>query len=53
MLKPLDRVDLEEGREYKVIVEEDIDELTKKYRGALGKSSIKEFMELKEEAQVQ
>jgi len=28
-LKPLSRVDLEEDREYRVIVEEDINELTK------------------------
>ncbi len=37
VLKPLRSVDLEEGKEYKVIVEEDIDELIKKYRGVLGK----------------
>ncbi|MEM4969631.1 MAG: antitoxin family protein [Sulfolobales archaeon] len=53
VLKPLDRVDLVEGREYKVIVEEDVDELIRRYRGALGKSSVREFRELEEEAQVQ
>ncbi len=53
VLKPLGRVNLEDGKEYKVIVEEDIDELIKKYRGVLGKSSIEEFWELEEEAQVQ
>ena len=53
VLKPLSSVNLEEGREYKVIVEEDIDELIKKYRGVLGKSSAEEFRELEEEAQVQ
>ena len=53
MLKPLDSIDLEEGKEYKVIVEEDIGELIKKYRGVLGKSSIEEFRELEEEAQAQ
>ncbi len=53
VLKPLSDVDLEEGKEYKVIVEEDIDELIKKYRGVLGKSSIKEFKELEEEARFQ
>ena len=53
VLRPLSSVDLEEGREYKVIVEEDIDELIKKYRGALGKSSVEEFRELEEEAQAQ
>ncbi|MDT7887841.1 MAG: antitoxin family protein [Desulfurococcales archaeon] len=30
VLKPLGSVDLKEGKEYKVIVEEDIDELIKK-----------------------
>ena len=53
VLKPSSDVDLEEGKEYKVIVEEDIDELIKKYRGVLGKSSIKEFKELEEEARFQ
>ncbi|OYT55848.1 MAG: hypothetical protein B6U76_04890 [Desulfurococcales archaeon ex4484_217_2] len=53
VLKPLSNVNLEEGKEYKVIVEEDIDELIKKYRGVLGTSSIEEFRELEEEAQVQ
>ena len=53
VLKPLSSVDLEEGKEYKVIVEEDIDELIKKYRGVLGKSSIEEFLEFEEEAQAQ
>jgi len=52
-LKPLSSVNLEEGKEYKVIVEEDIDELIKKYKGVLGKSSVKEFRELEEEAQAQ
>ncbi len=53
VLKPLGSVDLEEGKEYKVIVEEDIDELIKKYKGVLGKSSVEEFQELEEEAQAQ
>ncbi len=53
VLKPLNSVDLEEGREYLVVVEEDIDELIKRYRGVLGKSSVEEFRELEEEAQVQ
>ena len=53
VLKPLGNVDLEEGKEYKVVVEEDIDELIKKYRGVLGKSSVEEFLELEEEAQAQ
>jgi len=53
VLKPLSSVDLVEGREYKVIVEEDIDELIRKYRGVLGRSSAEEFLELEEEAQAQ
>ena len=56
VLKLLSSVNLEEGKEYKVIVDivdEDIDELIKKYKGVLGKSSVKEFRELEEEAQVQ
>jgi len=53
LLKPLEPVELEEGREYKVVIEEDIDELVKKYRGVLGKSSVEEFLELEEEAQTQ
>ncbi len=53
VLKPLSSIDLEEDKEYKVIVEEDIDELIKKYRGVLGKSSVEEFLELEEEAQAQ
>ncbi len=53
VLKPLGSVDLEEGKEYKVVVEEDIDELIKKYRGVLGRSSVEEFRELEEEAQAQ
>ena len=51
MLRPLSSVNLEEGKEYRVIVEEDIDKLIKKYRGVLGKSSVKELRELEEEAQ--
>ena len=53
VLKPLEPVELREGEEYKVIVEEDIDELIKKYKGVLGKSSVEEFWELEEEAQAQ
>ena len=53
VLKPLNSVNLEEGREYEVIVKEDIDVLIKRYRGVLGESSVEEFRELEEEAQVQ
>jgi predicted DNA-binding antitoxin AbrB/MazE fold protein len=53
VLNPLSSVNLEEGKEYEVIVKEDIDELIKRYRGVLGKSSVEEFRELDEEAHVQ
>ncbi len=53
VLKPLERLELEEGREYEIIIGEDIDALIRKYRGILGKSSVKEFEELEEEAQLQ
>jgi predicted DNA-binding antitoxin AbrB/MazE fold protein len=53
VLKPLEPLDLEEGKEYRVVVEEDIDKLIKKYRGILGRSSVEEFRELEEEAQAQ
>ena len=35
MLKLLGSLDLEEGKDHKIIVEEDIDEPIKKYRGVL------------------
>ncbi|MCD6348898.1 MAG: antitoxin family protein [Candidatus Korarchaeota archaeon] len=53
VLKPLERLELEEGREYEIIIGEDIDALIRRYRGVLGKSSVKEFEELEEEAQLQ
>ena len=53
VLVPEEPLDLEEGREYRAVMEEDIDELVKRYRGALGKSSIEEFRELDEETQAQ
>jgi len=46
VLKPL-------GKEYKVVVEEDLDELIKEYRGIFGKSSIEELLEIEEEAHIQ
>jgi len=53
VLKILDEVELEEGKEYKIVIEENIDELIHKYKGSLGKSSIEEFKELEEESQIQ
>ncbi|BAN89683.1 antitoxin family protein [Aeropyrum camini] len=53
VLKPLEPLDLEEGEEVVVTVKRDIKKVLKKYRGALGKSSIKELLELEEEAHTQ
>jgi predicted DNA-binding antitoxin AbrB/MazE fold protein len=53
VLKPLEPVDLEEGEEVLVTVKRDIRKVLKKYRGVLGRSSIKELLELEEEAHVQ
>jgi len=46
VLKPLTSINLEDGKEYKVIVEEDIDELIKKYKGILGRSLIRELLQI-------
>ncbi len=53
VLKPLEPLDLREGRVYRVVIEDDVDELIRRYRGVLGRSSVEEFMELEEEAQTQ
>jgi len=53
VLKPLEPVDLEEGEEVLVTVKRDIRKVLKKYRGILGRSSIKELLELEEEAHIQ
>ena len=53
VLKPLEPIDLEEGEEVLVAVKRDIRKVLKKYRGILGKSSIKELLELEEEAHMQ
>jgi len=53
VLKPLEPIDLEEGEEVVVTVKRDIKKVLRKYRGALGKSSIKELLELEEEAHTQ
>ncbi len=53
VLKPLEPLDLEEGEEVLVTVKRDIRRVLKKYRGILGKSSIKELLEIEEEAHVQ
>ncbi|MEB3757119.1 MAG: antitoxin family protein [Desulfurococcales archaeon] len=50
VLKPLDPVDLDEGEEVLITIKRDIRKVLEKYRGVLGKSSIKELLELEEEA---
>jgi len=53
VLKPLEPIDLEEGEEILVTVKRDVRKVLKKYRGVLGRSSIKELLRLEEEAHVQ
>ena len=50
VLKPLEPLDLEEGEEAIITIKRDIRRVLKKYRGALGRSSMKELLELEEEA---
>ncbi|PUA31378.1 MAG: hypothetical protein B7O98_09390 [Zestosphaera tikiterensis] len=52
-LKPLEPVDLEEGEEVLIAIRRDIRKILKKYRGILGRSSIKELLEIEEEAHIQ
>jgi len=53
VLKLLEPVDLEEGEVVVVSIQRDIRALIRKYRGALGKSSLEELLQLEEEAQTQ
>ncbi len=53
VLKPLEPVDLEEGEEALITIKRDMRKVLKKYRGILGRSSIKELLELEEEAHCQ
>ena len=50
VLKPLEPLDLEEGEEALITIKRDVRRVLNKYRGALGRSSIKELLELEEEA---
>ncbi len=50
VLKPLEPVDLEEGKEALITIRRDVRKVLEKYRGILGKSSIKELLEFEEEA---
>jgi predicted DNA-binding antitoxin AbrB/MazE fold protein len=53
VFKPLEPVDLEDGEEVIISIEKDIRTLIRKYRGALGKASLEELLQLEEEAQAQ
>ncbi|MEL9940906.1 MAG: antitoxin AF2212-like protein [Ignisphaera sp.] len=46
-------MDLEKGEEVLVIIKRDIRKVIRKYRGVLGRSLIKELLELEEEAHIQ
>ncbi len=50
MFKPLEPVDLDEGEEVLITIKRDVRKVLEKYRGVLGRSSIKELLELEEEA---
>ncbi len=50
ILKLLDKVDLEEGEEVVISIRRDIRSVLRKYRGALGKASLEELLQLEEEA---
>ncbi len=50
VFKPLQKVDLKEGERVKIRVEIDKKEILAKYRGLLGKSSVKELQALEWEA---
>jgi len=53
VLKPLEPLELEEGEEVLITIKRDMRKILKKYRGILGRSSIKELLELEEEAHIQ
>jgi len=53
VLKPLEPLELEEGEEVLVTVRRDIRKILGKYRGVLGRSSIRELLEIEEEAHIQ
>jgi len=53
VLKPLDKVELEEGEEVVISIVRDVRSILRKYKGALGKSSLDELLQLEEEAHFQ
>ena len=50
VLKPLEPLDLEEGEEALITIRRDVGKVLEKYRGALGRSSIRDLLEIEEEA---
>jgi len=53
VFKPLEPVNLEEGEEVLVTIRRDIKMVLRKYRGALGRASIRELLEIEGEAHIQ
>ncbi len=53
VLRLLDKVDLEDGEEVLVSIKRNIRSILRKYRGALGKASLDEILQLEEEAHIQ
>ncbi len=53
VLQLLEPVDLEEGEEVLVTIKRDIRKVLKKYWGILGRSSIRELLEIEEEVHIQ
>ena len=53
VLKPLEPLELEEGEEVQITIRRNVRKVLEKYRGVLGKSSIKELLELEEEIHMQ
>jgi len=53
VLKPLEPVNLEEGEEALVTIRRNMRVVLRKYRGALGRASIRELLEIEEEAHIQ
>ncbi len=53
VLKPLDRVDLEEGEVVEIAIRRSVHKVLDRYTGILGEAKVDELRELEEEAQCQ
>jgi len=53
VLKPLEPIDLKEGEEALITIRRNVREVLEKYRGILGRSSIRELLKIEEEAHCQ